>query len=194
MPTEVRTSRSHPLQVFWIGPANHGSSGRLGLTFAPGKRGGGLITGARWERDLEADLDRLKNHFGTNLLVSLMEPFEYDMLGIPNLFQAAEARGIRVQHLPIIDVNVPTEAQWADVKAVVNLIREHLNDGHNVVVHCRGGRGRTGTIVSLVLTTYGHTAHEAISITRQAQPGAVETQEQADYVRKAAERLTQEGT
>ena len=112
----------------------------------------------------------------------------------PNLFQAAEARGIRVQHLPIVDVNVPTEAQWADVKAVVHLVREHLNNGHNVVVHCRGGRGRTGTIVSLVLTTYGHAAHEAIALTRQAQPGALETQEQAEYVRRAAERLTRERT
>ena len=36
---------------------------------------------------------------------------EYDVLGVPGLFGAAEQRGIRVLRLPIVDVSVPTDAQ-----------------------------------------------------------------------------------
>jgi len=191
MAAAVKTSETHPLQVFWVDAAAHGGVGRLGLTFAPGKRGGGLVTGSRWARSMEADLDRLSDHYGVHLLVSLMEPFEYQMLGIGGLFEAAERRGIRVRHLPIVDVNVPTVEQAGAVESLVRHVRSELLADRTVVVHCRGGRGRTGTIVSLVLTTFGWSAHEAIAGVRQAQPGAVDTQEQADDVRTAARRLAQ---
>lgn len=189
MSTEVRTSESHPLEVFWVEASAHANQGKLGLTFAPGKRGDGLVTRARWERSLYADLDRLKDHHGADLLVSLMEEFEYDMLGIPTLFAEARQRGIRVHHLPIVDTSVPTAEQAAEVDELVGAIRQALSAGERVVVHCRGGQGRTGTIASIVLTTFGHEPQDAIRIVRDAQPRAVENARQQQYVREASQRL-----
>ena len=41
------------------------------------------------------------------MLVSLLEPDEYEALGIAGLADAAEKAGISVVHLPIPDVGVP---------------------------------------------------------------------------------------
>lgn len=190
MYSNVRTSDSHPIEVFWVEGSAHSNQGRLGLTFAPGKCGDGPVTGARWERSLAADLDRLKYHHGADLLVSLMEEFEYDMLKIPALFEEARQRGIRAHHLPIVDTSIPTDQQAAAVDELVHAIRRALGAGENVVVHCRGGQGRTGTIASIVLSTYGHEPEDAIRIVREAQPRAVENARQQQYVREASRRLT----
>ena len=193
MAREVKTSESHPIEVFWIQASAHGTPGRLGLTFAPGKRANSVLSSARWERALDADLQRLRDHHGADVLVSLMEPFEYDMLGIPELFERAEHLGIRVLRLPIVDVSAPTDAQAGDVDSLVRDVRAALKAGETVVIHCRGGRGRTGTIAAIVLTTFGHSASEAIAAVRQAQPGAVETWSQQEYVAVAARRLAEQG-
>ncbi len=189
MSTEVRTSESHPIEVFWVEAGAHANQGKLGLTFAPGKRGEGMVTGALWERSLSADLDRLKDHHGTDVLVSLMEEFEYDMLGIPTLFAEARKRGIRVHHLPIVDTSVPTAEQANAVDELVGAIRQALSAGDRVVVHCRGGQGRTGTIASIILTAFGHEPQDAIRIVRDAQPRAVENLQQQQYVQEASRRL-----
>jgi len=184
--SKARTSESHPIEVFWVDQAAHGAPGRLGLTFAPGKKGEGLVTGATWDRDVATDLDRLRHHHGTDVLVSLMEDFEYSMLGIPDLFEEARARGIEVIRLPIVDTSVPKPSDLPAVRELVQRIRDALSAGRNVVIHCRGGQGRTGTIASLVLTTYGHEPQEAIRIVRGAQPRAVENPGQERYVVETA--------
>lgn len=179
---ENRTSETHPIQVYWTTNTSHAQPGALGLTFAPGKRGAGLLTGANWQRDLGADLDRLSEHHEMDVLVSLMEDFEYELLGIPTLFTEALTRGISVLRLPIVDTKTPAPDDFERVVALVQKIRNSLAAGHNVVIHCRGGRGRSGTIAALVLTSYGHTADKAIELVRQAQPDAVENREQHAYV------------
>ncbi|MFA5595171.1 MAG: ADP-ribosylglycohydrolase family protein [Trueperaceae bacterium] len=185
----VRTSDTHPIEVFWVDPAAHGGAGMLGLTFAPGKKGAGMVTGARWERDLATDLQRLREHHGAHVLVSLMEAFEYDDLGVPSLLADAARRGLRVHHLPIVDGAVPTADQTEQVNALVQTVKESLQAGERVVVHCRGGQGRSGTVAALVLCAFGRSADEAVRLMRAAQPRAVENAGQHEYVREGARRL-----
>ncbi|MFA7460926.1 MAG: tyrosine-protein phosphatase, partial [Trueperaceae bacterium] len=151
----VRTSDTHPIEVFWVDAAAHGGAGRLGLTFAPGKRGDGMVTGARWERDLATDLRRLREHHGAHVLVSLMEAFEYVDLGVPGLLEDAAGSGMRVHHLPIVDGSVPAVDQTDQLNALVQTVKESLQAGERVVVHCRGGQGRSGTVAALVLCAFG---------------------------------------
>lgn len=187
----VRTSESHPIHVHWVDATSHGQPGKLGLTFASRKRGPGIVTNASWERSLDANLDRLRDHFQTSVLVSLMEDFEYQMLEIPSLFTEAEARGITVLRLPIVDTSTPKPEELEEVIALVQGIRRALSEGLNVVIHCRGGNGRTGTIAALVLTTYGHSPIRAIELTREAQPRAVENWRQHQYVESASGPLVE---
>lgn len=182
----TRTSETHPIEVHWLDTAAHPGPGRIGLTFAPGKRGRAPVSGVEWQRDLAADLDRLREHHGVDLLLSLMEPFEYSQLEVPHLFTEARARGIEVVHLPIVDGRAPAPDQDEAVDELVSRARRAVAAGDDVVIHCRGGIGRTGTVAAMLLTTYGHDAAAAIATVRLVQPQAVESEEQQAYVERFA--------
>jgi hypothetical protein len=47
------------------------------MTFAPGKVQSQSMTGCRWERDLDIDLERLRTEYNTHALISLMGDNEY---------------------------------------------------------------------------------------------------------------------
>jgi ADP-ribosyl-[dinitrogen reductase] hydrolase len=185
MTSSVRTSLSDPLRVFWVPELP--IDGALGLTLAPGKRGRSYF-GFTWERDLEADLERLREHHRADVLVSLMEDFEYPMLGVPDLLHRAQSHGLEVRHFPIQDLSVPAPDRAAAFDALVTELRADLNAGRRVVVHCRGGIGRSGLVAASIVTTFGDAAREAIARVRRAQPKAVETAEQARYVETFANR------
>lgn len=178
----IRTSDTHPIEVQWIDPGAFTGPGRLGLTYAPGKCGRAPVSGIDWQRDLDKDLDRLRDHHGTDILVSLMEGFEYEDLKVPGLIEGAKARGIEVIHLPIVDGAAPSDDQAPAVIDLMNRIRAGLSAGETVVIHCRGGQGRTGMLAAALLTTYGHDAEAAIATVRRAQPKAVESATQQRYV------------
>lgn len=175
----IRTSVTHPLRVDSVpGDVLH-LPGRLGMTFAPGKRGSGI--GCMWKRDLEADLEQLVAVEGASVLVSLIEDHELQTLGIPRLFDRARARGLLVERLPIPDGSAPADPEA--LLALVARLLVQLTDGKNVVVHCRGGLGRTGTLVAACLMVTGLSADGAIAATRRARPGAVENRQQEDFLR-----------
>lgn len=176
--TGPRTSLSHPLQIAEVASApEHGS---IGITFCPGKKQRDAWTGL-WDRDLCLDLDKVEA-WGAALVVTLVEPHELEMLGVTQLGREVEARHMEWIHLPIRDVSVPDgrfEEAWA---LAGESIRARLRAGFNIVVHCKGGLGRAGTIAARLLVELGRDPTEAIAAVRMARPGAVETQAQVDHV------------
>ena len=172
----MRTSASDPIRVDFLPREACPVPGRIGLTFAPGKkdRPGG------WDRSVEADVARLADHYETSLLVSLIEDAELELLHIQDLYGVTERRGVRVRRLPIRDADVPRSPE--EVIAVVRLVLTVASAGDTVVIHCRGGLGRAGTLASCCLVALGLDAGEAIGIVRGARPGAVETRGQESFV------------
>jgi photoactive yellow protein len=59
-----------------------------------------------------------------------------------------------------------------------------LEQGIGVVVHCKGGQGRTGTILGLCLMLRGHSYHQAVELLRQLQPRYIETEEQLAFLER----------
>jgi len=49
------------------------------------------------------------------------------------------------------------------IEGISGAIIEQLDQGQGVIVHCAGGRGRTGTVLGVVLVRLGFTAEEVIS-------------------------------
>ena len=61
-----------------------------------------------------------------------------------------------------------------------------VEQGQTVVVHCKGGLGRSGLVVASGLTTLGYSAEASLAIVRQTRPGSVETQKQEAFVAQFA--------
>lgn len=173
----MRTSTTHPIRIDPLPVGN----GQLGLTFCPGKRGDSVY-GAPWARDLETDLTAIRA-WGAKMIVTLMELFEFDLLGVPELPDRVIGHEMSWTRLPIRDVDVPAapfDAVWPAVRA--DLMRR-LDAGERIVLHCRGGLGRTGIVAALLLIEHGADPEAAIRQVRKARPGAIETEKQEAYVR-----------
>jgi ADP-ribosyl-[dinitrogen reductase] hydrolase len=180
MATTPKTSQSHPLQIASVqsGPG----LGRIGITFCPGKKQASAMTGG-WDRDLALDVDAIAQ-WGAAAVITLIEPHEFEALGVQALGNSITDRHMDWLHLPIPDVSVPGaafEAAWAQQGEG---IRARLRDGFSVVVHCKGGLGRAGTIAAKLLVEFGMDPERAIADVRQARPGAIEIDAQAEYVRR----------
>lgn len=152
--------------------------GRLGVTFAPGKKARSAY-GPPWSRDLDLDLSRMRQALGVEVLVPLVEDEELQHLAIPDLVMKAEALGMTVHRLPIPDGDVP-EPEAA--RSLVERIVAALAARQTVVVHCRGGLGRAGTIAACTLVHLGQPAAQAIATVRRARPGAIENRRQERFV------------
>ena len=184
----VMDSESDPIRVDFVPRDETVLPGLLGMTFAPGMKA--LGQRGRWDRDLEADLRVLRNDYGTDTLVSVMEEHEYHGYGIPELFERDLIGDIEVLRFAIEDMNIPKEAEAEEYEALIRDVVDRMRQGKNVVVHCRGGLGRTGTVAACVLVALGrHTVEEAIKAVRKARRGTVQTSAQEEFVRRFEETL-----
>lgn len=175
----IRTSDSHPLRIDPVEVP--GSTGLIGLTFCPGKKQKVAMTGA-WDRDLEKDLATIRA-WGSSVLISLIEAYEFIELEVTELPQTCLQYDIAWHGLPIVDGAIPDQ-DWEDNwRKISPSLHQTLREGGRIVIHCKGGLGRTGLLAARILVEFGMPPVEAIKQVRQARPGAIETIEQESYVR-----------
>jgi ADP-ribosyl-[dinitrogen reductase] hydrolase len=176
--TTILTSLNRPLRIAQIsaGPA----LGMVGLTLCPGKRQAVSVSGI-WQRDLATDLEAVQ-HWGAAAVVTLMPQSELQAVQADGIGAACEALGMEWHHLPIQDVDVPDAAFEAAWLYAGLRLREHLRAGRHVLLHCRGGLGRSGTIAARLLVELGWDAQAAIHAVRAQRPGAIETRTQETHV------------
>lgn len=175
----TKTSTSHPIQIAEV-PAGRGT---IGITFCPGKQQRSAFSG-QWNRDLAIDLDAIHD-WGAAAVVTLVEDHELASLKVDQLGAEVQARHMDWHHLPIPDVSAPCarfEVQWQQHGAG---LRSLLRHGFKVLVHCKGGLGRAGTISARLLAELGTAPVEAIAMVRAVRPGAIETEAQSHHVLRA---------
>jgi protein-tyrosine phosphatase len=175
----VRDSDTHPLRI--NGLRLPGLPGEIGMTFCPGKKSDSIY-GGRWNRDLEKDLGVIRA-WGAAAVVTLLEDHEFDLLGVPEFPEIMGQQPFAWHLLRIRDSDIPGqdfEAAWPDVSKGLHRL---LARGERILIHCRGGLGRTGLVAARLLTETGLPPEEAIFLVREARPGAIETWEQRQYVR-----------
>ena len=131
--------------------------------------------------NLEESMRQLKQQ-GVSMLLTLMfckEMIENDIAMLPELCDALQIQWLQ---LPIVDDEAPQEAfqrRWSKYK---QLILDEINNKGVVAVHCKGGTGRTGTVISLLLLQLGWSADEIKQEVQTLKPKALRIQKQIDYL------------
>lgn len=178
----IRTSETHPLIINAISISN----GELGLTFCPGKKQKAAMTGI-WHRDVALDIDVVAS-WGASIVISLLEEFEYQELGVPELPQVFADR-FEWMDLPIPDRHAPTPS-WVDRWELHRRqIAQALSEGKRILIHCKGGFGRTGTVAALILIDHGYSCDEAVRLCRETRELSVETVAQEQFLGEYAASL-----
>src|SRR5690606_12125222 len=91
----------------------------------------------------------------------------------------AQENGLRYMHIPVPDFHAPETGQ---ANEFVDFVKGCRKDGLSVAVHCRGGYGRTGTLIACYLIANGMTAKQAIDLVRKRRPGSIETAGQEKFL------------
>lgn len=146
--------------------------GRLNLAAAPGKKD------RKWNRNLELDLSIMKKQ-GIDIIICLLEWGEMFNLKLIDYPKKAQEAGFIFYHLPIKDMNIP---RFKEINALVPIIVDFIATGHNVLIHCRSGYGRAGTICACCLAHFGFDGSTAINQVRIRRPGAIQTELQEECV------------
>ncbi len=155
-----------------------GIAGRLYLSSMPGRY-----------RPFESDLAEAEA-LGVTLVLCLNPRDEIEYKS-PHYHQAlADAsHGWKVIEHGIEDFRAPTRSD-----SFVRLVREiggELRAGANMMLHCAGGIGRTGTVSSCILIALGVEAGEALRRVRVARAWP-ENKAQLDFVHWFAESLAED--
>jgi atypical dual specificity phosphatase len=79
---------------------------------------------------------------------------------------------------PVKDFGAPTIEQMHTICQFID------QSPKAVAVHCEGGLGRTGTILASWLITQGYSVEDAITEVRKAEPGAIESNAQLNFIYK----------
>ena len=149
-----------------------GRRGLIGIAPYPGRSG-----------DLAADVAALRA-WGAAAVLCLVEAAELDLLHVSGLSDVVRQAGLSWLHLPIVDMAVPNRAFESAWEGVGPRLQALLDDGGRLLVHCRGGLGRSGTIAARLLVEAGLDPDEAMVRVRAARPGAIETAAQERYLRE----------
>ena len=125
--------------------------------------------------DFDDELPKLKDR-GIESVVSLLN-LESDKY-------VYESAGFNFLCCPVPDFGPPTMEQTL---MICNFID---NSPKAVAVHCEGGLGRTGTVLAAWLILKGATPDEAIIEVRKAEPGAIESNAQFNFLGRFHEALS----
>jgi ADP-ribosyl-[dinitrogen reductase] hydrolase len=131
---------------------------------------------------LDLDLDII-SAWGAKAVLTLIEDHEFETLGVQDLPPKVLSRGMEWFHLPIEDGSIPDTRFTELLSQIRGKLIQMLEFGNNVLIHCRGGIGRSGLVSAFLLRDRGMSVDKAIEAVRLARPGAVETFEQEEYVR-----------
>jgi len=137
-------------------------------------------------------LNELNNFFSQNCstVVSLVEDIELNKLCDKKFFvRTIYSKNLKWIHLPIEDLKAPDHKfidKWQITKA---LLKNDLIDGKNIVLHCMGGKGRSGTIAAILLMEFGENNKKAIEIVRKNRKGAIETKKQEDFILSYSKKI-----
>jgi protein-tyrosine phosphatase len=155
--------------VFWIGE----TKGHIGSTLA-------IVIRPRGDDCLEDEIRRLKQS-GVETIVSMLESWEAEGLGLALEGPLAEQSGLNFLSYPIPDRRTPSDI--SSFRRFAAVLAERVRGGERIGVHCRGSIGRSTVMAASVLIHLGWTPRQALMAVALARGCPVpDTEEQRDWI------------
>ena len=159
------------ISISWI-PI--GKKNLLGVSQFPGKNLQNIFDLSSFLKDLQI-IKKQK----VKIVVSLLPDNEKNKLGLDDLIWSKEE--VDYIQFPINDFSVPPKKKFNELKKLISFIKENLMLSKHVLIHCNGGKGRSGMIAALVLKAMKE--KDPIKKVREKVIGAIETEEQEIFVK-----------
>tara|TARA_B100000123_G_scaffold247401_1_gene204381 strand:+ start:104 stop:595 length:492 start_codon:yes stop_codon:yes gene_type:complete len=159
------------ISISWI-PI--GKKNLLGVSQFPGKNLQNIFDLSLFLKDLQI-IKKQK----VKIVVSLLPDNEKNKLGLDDLIWSKEE--VEYIQFPINDFSVPPKKKFNELKKLISFIKENLMLSKYVLIHCNGGKGRSGMIAALVLKAMKE--KDPIKKVREKVIGAIETEEQEIFVK-----------
>ena len=159
------------ISISWI-PI--GKKNLLGVSQFPGKNLQNIFDLSSFSKDLQI-IKKQK----VKIVVSLLPDNEKNKLGLDDLIWSKEE--VEYIQFPINDFSVPPKKKFNELKKLISFIKENLMLSKHVLIHCNGGKGRSGMIAALVLKAMKE--KDPIKKVREKVIGAIETEEQEIFVK-----------
>ncbi len=157
------------MRIFWVN--DFFATGKLGMMARP--------RGKDW---LEDEILKLKHH-DIDVIVSLLEREEELELAIEQEKQFCEKYSIEFVSFPIQDRSIPLNKKEFD--NFIDQLYKELQQGKNIVIHCRMGIGRTSLVCASLLLKTGIEKEKVFDILSKTRTLSVpDTQEQIDFIIK----------
>ncbi|EBA15913.1 hypothetical protein RSK20926_04857 [Roseobacter sp. SK209-2-6] len=130
--------------------------------------------------DLLGDLNHI-HEWEPGLVISMTTDAEHAAVGAADLGLRLQNMGCRWSHLPLADFSAPDHEMCEPWQEVSALALQALRGGGRVLVHCKGGCGRSGMVLLRLMVESGEPPAKALARLRAVRPCAVETQSQMEW-------------
>lgn len=147
--------------------------GTLALASLPGRGG-----------DYRGDLEVFRE-WKPGIVLTLVTEAELAEVGGAAIGNDIQSMASRWCHLPIRDFDTPGEAFMARWPDASRQVRRALKGGGRVIVHCKGGCGRSGMVALRLMVECGEDRFTALNRLRALRDCAVETKEQLAWAFEA---------
>lgn len=157
--------QSHPFDILLLD-----NGAQLIFTPCPGTKDASLVD----------SISTLKQA-GTDMLITLMFDEEMQKNNATPLPIECNKQEIEWLQLPILDDEAPTQAfetNWEKHKAEILAV---INNKGTIAVHCKGGSGRTGLVIGLILLAMGWSGSRVITEIQKVRPKSLKNLSQLDY-------------
>ena len=119
-------------------------------------------------KQLDQDI-RFYQSQGVNTVVSLLLPEEVVKHELTQEEDCCRKYSIEYINFSVKDMDVP---DLEELKAFNQQLKQRIEDGKSIAIHCHGGRGRAGTVAITLMQEFGFSAAEATKLAQEGRQDA----------------------
>lgn len=132
------------------------------------------------DADLTTSVEQLKGA-GAQAILTLMYDVEMNKNKAETLPEVCNEQSIKWFQLPILDDDAPNEDFAAAFKSHIGDILSLLRNQGTIAVHCKGGSGRTGLVIGILMYELGYAKSDIINQVQKVRPKSLSNPVQLSF-------------